>query len=89
VKLKRDQVKFVVPELFDILSIVIEDHNGLLYPLQRLADLNMDKMKEKEGEVSGRPIFYSLVEQTVTLHPRCEKDYNKVHVEYVPPKRVL
>jgi hypothetical protein len=88
-KLKREQIKIVMPELFDVLSIIIEDHNGLLYPLHRIPPLEMQKMKEQFSGAAGRPTSYSLEGQVITIHPRCDNDYDKVHVEYLPMRKVL
>jgi hypothetical protein len=89
VKLKREQVKIAMPELFDVLSIIIEDHNGLLYTLKRIPSLEMKRIKEDHPNVEGRPQVYTLESGTITLHPRADKDYDKVHVEYLPMKREL
>jgi hypothetical protein len=88
-KLKKEQMKIVMPELFDILSIIIEDHNGLLYPLKRISPLEMKKIKEEFSRTEGRPDFYTLEGQVITVHPRCDQDYDKVHVEYLPMRKVL
>jgi hypothetical protein len=88
-KLRREQVKIVLPELFDVLSIIIEDHNGLLFTLRRIPSLEMKQIKEQFADIEGRPTVYTLESQTVTLHPRPDKDYDKVHIEYLPMKRVI
>jgi hypothetical protein len=89
VKLRKEQVKIVMPELFDVLSIIIEDHNGLLYPVQRVPPLEMKKLKEQFPAQEGRPQVYTLENQQITLHPRSDRDYDKVHIEYLPMKRVI
>jgi len=88
-ELKKDQLKIALPEIHDVIHILITDHNGLIYPLQRVDQLTMDRVKEANPSTSGRPVMYCVKDNQITLHPRCDKDYPKVTIDYLAPKRTL
>lgn len=86
-KLQKGQQQIVMPEMEDIISIIIKDHNGLLTPLMRLRAKEWDEMVKKPME--GRPVYYYLDQdgRRAYIHPRPDRDYPEVLVDFLPPRQ--
>lgn len=85
--LRKDQLYVIMPEIHDVLRIFMTDHNGLVYALQRIEPIAMEKLNEKAA--FGRPALYCFDGTRITIYPRPDKDYEDVTVDYLPVKRTL
>lgn len=85
--LKKYQFKVIMPEIYDVLSIILYDHNGLAYTLQKIPAFEMGKLQEKPHE--GQPLYFEVHDRTITFFPRPDKDYPKVMIDYLPPKKQI
>lgn len=87
--LKKYQVSVPLPEeVHEVISVIIEGLNGLLYPLMQITPESMETL-QKKGSDSERPLFWCVRDRVLIVHPRPDKDYDKFRVRYTPPPRFL
>lgn len=85
--LKNQQLKVVMPpDIHDIFHMLITDHNGLIFAMQRINVDAMNKLQEVPRD--GRPTFFCFSDHVITVYPRPDKDYPKVTIEYLTKKEL-
>jgi hypothetical protein len=84
---KKDQLSFVVPDLHDILHILVDLPNEVVHALVRVTPGHMKKLQEKSDV--GLPSAYSIEGNKVSLYPRADRDYPEVRVVFIPPPQEL
>lgn len=87
--LKKYQVSVPLhEEVHEIISVIIEGLNGLLYPLIQITPEYLDIL-QKRGADPARPLFWCVLDRALIVHPRPDKDYEKFRVRYLSLPRLL
>lgn len=88
-KIKKDTTRITIPDYSYIVSVLTGDKvHGPLYALMHIPREQLVSMREKtpQNASRGRPVYFSLDDQTRTLHifPHPSEDI-ELHVRYAPP----
>lgn len=87
--LKKFQVSIPLHnEVDSVINVIIEGLNGLLYPLLQVTPEQMDTLQKRLDD-PARPLFWCMVDRAIIVHPRPDKDYDKLKVRYTLPPRLL